>query len=716
MNGTAARFLRLSVSLSGLVVLGWVLTGEAARPANRGIPLPTDWSHSHVIFSRPSTEEQMRTVAEDPRYWQQLHRQADSRALSPEVSDLPAGKTNGRAANGGLWSENLGNNAAPGPGNYPAKFAFNSTVANCASAATPDYVVYSTGLLGSGTQASVVAYDNLYQGCGAPVPKTYWAYNTGGLILTSPFTSLDGTQVAFAQTSGSPSGQAGLLLLKWKASATETVTTPGVPTLVSNALYPTCVAPCMTEVFLKDGSNIAVDDRTSSPFYDYTNDIAWVGGGNGWLHKITGVFKGTAAAPPKEVHGGGFPAQMSPPSTNTLSDPVYDRVTKNVFVADAGGFFYRVASATGAVTKSAQLDFGAGFPQSPVLDQTNGRLFVFSSSDGTTASTCAPAACSAIFLLGTSFAAGTAGTKVTVGKSVVTGSLPNPNPLYIGGFDSTYFGSVGGTGNLYVCGNTGSVPTLYRVPITPGSFGPALAVAQLARAATTPSCSPVTEFSNRSTSVGAAEHVYFSVQGHGLACANKGCIMNFVDMPWQASTHYNVGQQILILRAADNTVYLNVAVVSGTSGATIPVWPAAPGTKKVDSGVTWLNQGTINFTPLAGWATGNHGAQARILDSNGNVEIIIVAGASGATAPVWNTTVGGTTIDNKVTWINAGPWSNAAMTVTSGTGGIIVDNSVNSGTLAGASQVYFFTLGNQLCTTSGTTGGCAMQASQSTLQ
>ena len=713
MNGTAARFLRLSVSLSGLVALGWVITGEAAKPADHGIPLPTDWSHSHVIFSRPATEEQMRLVGEDPRYWQQLHRQAQSLVLSPEASSLSSVQASGRAASNGLWSEDLGNNAAPGAGNYPAKFAFNSTVANCAGAAKPDYVVYSTGLLGAGAQASVVAYDNLYTGCGGTVPQTFWAYNTGGLILTSPVISLDGTQVAFAQTSGSPAGQAGLVLLKWKASATETVFAPGVPTVVSNALYPACVAPCMTEVFLH-GGGVAVDDRTSSPFYDYTNDIAWVGGANGWLHKITGVFKGTALAPPKEVNTGGFPARMSPPSTNTLSDPVYDPFSKNVFVADAGGFFYRVASATGAVIKSAQLDFGAGFPQSPVLDITNGRLYVFSSSDGT-ANCTAGVACSAIFLLGTSFGAGATGSKVTVGDSKLFGALPNPNPLYIGGFDSTYFGSVSGTGNLYVCGNTGSIPTLYRVPITAGSFGSALAIAPLTPAGRNPSCSPATDFSNPSTSVGRAEHVYFSVQNFSRACANKGCVMNFVDMPWQASTHYNVGQQILVL-SPPSTLFLNVAVVSGTSGASIPVWPAAPGAKKVDSGVTWLNQGTISFNPLPGWTTGNHGAQARILDTNGNVEIIIVAGASGAIAPTWNTTVGGNTTDGAVTWINAGPWSNAGLSVTSGTGGIIIDNSVSSGTLAGASQVYFFTLGNQLCSTSGGTGGCAMQASQSALK
>lgn len=380
MNGTATRFLRLGVSLSGLVVLGWVLTGQAAKPARHGIPLPTDWSHSHVIFSRPASAEQLASVSEDPRYWQQLHRREQSLVLSPEASDLTSVRfqAGSSAASDGLWSEDLGNLASAGAENYPAKFSFSSTTANCGSATTPDYVVYSTGKLGSGTQASVVAFDNLYTGCGGTVPTVYWAYNTGGQILTSPVPSLDGTQVAFAQTSGSPTGVAGLLLLKWKASASETVGSPGVPTSVTNAQYPTCVAPCMTEVFLHDGNGVATDDRTSSPFYDYTNDIAWVGGGNGWLHKLTGVFKGT----PTEVHGGGFPVQVQPNNPNTLSDPVYDHTSKNVFVGDEGGYLHRVASATGATTISGQLDWGAGLVESPILDQTNGLVYVFASSDG----------------------------------------------------------------------------------------------------------------------------------------------------------------------------------------------------------------------------------------------------------------------------------------------------------------------------------------------
>jgi hypothetical protein len=53
--------------------------------------------------------------------------------------------------------------------------------------------------------------------------------------------------------------------------------------------------------------------------------------------------------------------------------------------------------------------------------------------------------------------------------------------------------------------------------------------------------------------------------------------------------------------------------------------------------------------------------------------------------------------------------------VTGGTSGFSFDNTVGAGTLAGASQVYFTPLLNQVCTTSGGTGGCAIQAAQSNL-
>ena len=684
------------------MALGWILTGHAAKALKRDIPVPTDWSHNHVIFTQPASNEQARLIGEDPRYWQEVYRQGQSQVLSPEVSAL----IRESSAAGGDWSQNLGATAAPGAGNYPAKFSFSSSIANCGSATTPDYVVYTTGVIGSGTQASVVAFDNLYSGCGGTVPSVFWAYNTGGVILTSPVISRDGSQVAFAQTTGSPTGQASLVILKWKASLTQAVGSPGVPTVVSNALYRTCVAPCMTQVRLHDGNGVAVDDRTSSPYYDYTNDIAWVGGANGWLHKLTGVFLGA----PAEVTTGGFPVQVN--NGNTLFNPVFDHVSNNVLVGDAGGFLHRV-SAGGATTTSAQLDFGAGLVESPILDQTNGFVYVFASSDGTITANCANVACAAVYKLTPTFASGSAGIKVQVGTSRASGNIPNP--LFIGGFDRNYYNSVGGTGNLYVCGATGTNPVLFRIPITTGTFGAALAIGTLTSGAARPACSPVTDFLNPFAAGGAAEHLYFSVQNRGLptVCAGAGCMMNFVNTPWRASTQFNVGQQILVVQGA--TALINTAIVAGKTGASAPVWPANPAVKTIDGAVTWLSQGSTTFAALAAWQP-NHtfGNLARIFDGT-NVEVLPSSGRSSGTVPVWNTTVGGSTTDGTATWLNAGPLPNAGLRAATGTGGIIIDNTVNSGTLVGASQVYFFTLGSQVCGTSGT-GRCAIQASQSNLQ
>ncbi len=60
-----------------------------------------------------------------------------------------------------------------------------------------------------------------------------------------------------------------------------------------------------------------------------------------------------------------------------------------------------------------------------------------------------------------------------------------------------------------------------------------------------------------------------------------------------------------------------------------------------------------------------------------------------------------------------GPIATYGLKAAGGTSGIIIDNTV-SGSVAG-SQVYFGTLSNQACGTSGT-GGCAVQASQAKLQ
>jgi hypothetical protein len=52
-----------------------------------------------------------------------------------------------------------------------------------------------------------------------------------------------------------------------------------------------------------------------------------------------------------------------------------------------------------------------------------------------------------------------------------------------------------------------------------------------------------------------------------------------------------------------------------------------------------------------------------ILDPAGNIQEATTAGTSGATAPVWNETPGGTTTDNTVVWTNEGPLLTTTLTV-----------------------------------------------------
>jgi hypothetical protein len=131
----------------------------------------------------------------------------------------------------------MGSGTSVGNHAYPAKFSF-SPIANpsCAN----DYVGYITRLAGSSTQASILAFNNLYpgasQGCGTSgVPTVDWAYNTGGTIVTSPVLSIDGSQLAFVHTPFTRTDASSLVLLKWAASpATHSASgtlTEGSPTI-----------------------------------------------------------------------------------------------------------------------------------------------------------------------------------------------------------------------------------------------------------------------------------------------------------------------------------------------------------------------------------------------------------------------------------------------------------------------------------------------------
>jgi hypothetical protein len=367
------------------------------------------------------------------------------------------------------------------------------------------------------------------------------------------------------------------------------------------------------------------------------------------------------------------------------------------------------------VTKSGQVDHATGVVAGPVVDSTAEKIYVFSSSDGST--TCAGAPCSAVFQFTPTFGSGTTGAEQPVGASV---AFPGtPSPMYEGGFDSTYEASGTATGNFYVCGNTGGAPTLYQIPIATGIMQTPIAGPVLTSATT--GCSPVTDISNPNAAAGISEWIFASTQasgsGNNCAVGTGGCVMNFNVQPWLPAHAYAVGDIVL-----DSDLNVQVCRTLGTSRTAVqghPAWNGAIDGSTTDNTVRWTNQGPHLASHPVWQAAHNYTVGQEILDSNGNVQWVHTAGKSRTAAqghPAWNLNIAGTTGDNTVSWRMVGLPATFSVAAAGGTGGIIIDNNVGSGTLAGASQVYFSTLSNQTCTTSGGTGGCAVQASQSALQ
>src|SRR5882762_3909161 len=734
--------VRLAQGLLGAALVIGLVVVSGTNAENEPIHTTTDWSHRHLIFSTPETLFERIQFSSNHRYVQQWVRRYAEKEDDREAWRWRRAEPESMK---GDWSMNMGAGARVGQGMYPAKFSFDASTANCGNVvapAQPDFVVYNTsrpgsnvlvaatafgtfsaaagaapgstivftnptlgtvlsmspgpsnantgpntgtyvvpapfvvgaggsvnteatnlsvainlagngshvGITSPGTaggrvnftattaglagnnitiansaapasrftpanitfaggangQASVVAFDNLYSGCAPPAlatPTVYWAYNTGGTVVTSTTLSYDGSQVGFVQTQG---GVGTLTLIKWKASATDNYNNPTDLTAANNVInanYRACTAPCMTTISF-DANGHPRTDTNSAVFYDFPSDTMFVGGNGGTLRKFTGVFLGTPAencAAGCGVVQPGWPVFLG--VANITTSPVYDHATGQIFVGDSGGFLYSVtnpvAPALPVVVASARLGFSLGIVDSPIVDSVAGKVYVFVSND---AGGVVTANNSRVFQFAANFAGATSGASVTVGDS--SGVVR----AFAGDFDNAYYTSGSRpTGILYVCGSvsgTGTyIPTLWQIPITAGAMaatatqGPALATTNGT------SCGPVVEFYN--STAPAKDWIFTSVVASAVTVAPitcpavAGCIMSF----------------------------------DVTSGAAI----------------------------------------------------------SAATATTGHTRASG------------------------GASGVVVDNTVGAGTLAGASQVYFTPLGNQACTTSGGNGGCAIQASQSSL-
>jgi hypothetical protein len=566
----------VGITLLTVFAVSVPMQGQTGTAVKVGKGMPEDWTHHHLIFSNPGTEQnaiqngrhdEWQRIVNDPRYvMQQMRRNASTGSpiaagpvslKSPFVtadSNPIIQAPNFRDSRGPVrspgthiepvdtgkihsdWSMELAPFGKVGADQFPAKYSFDTTAAgNCAGAATPDYVVYNTGQAGSNTgdlQANIIAYDNIYSGCTGTVPTVYWSYYTGtGTSSTSPVLSLDGTKVAFIE-SGNPTGSSTLQILKWAPGQGTDISSPVAPTNLytnttagagGNTPWSTCPAnqSCLISVAFQAQPNT---DTASAPYYDYGSDTLWVGDSGGYVHEFTGVFLGT----PAEVTTN-WPALISTidiGECGPITSPVYDSVHATIFVADFCGDLDQITTA-GVVTSSGEIGFGdPDMDEGPLVDPAAGEVYAFVVADATTTS-------NGVFQFPYNFASGSTGTEATVG----TGSL-SANPLYAGTFDNEYFTSTNSaspSGNLWVCANTAGNPELFAIPITNNVMGTAVNAATVSGAAAT--CSPVTEFCTNGgaacTATAGTDYLFVSPQtepatGEVTGCTpSEGCVITY---------------------------------------------------------------------------------------------------------------------------------------------------------------------------------------------
>ena len=406
------------LALCGLCVLGLFgcsssgqllttdLTGQQAAaqppatPTEHSNGIVMDWSTSHTLYPRVGEINALVAVQHDPRAilsWQAAEREDFHRVSGPRHF-LPAQTDVNRD-----WSINLGTGGVA-PTMYPAKFTFDVNAAptcTAVSPAIPDYAVFPVNVAGSPTQPNIVAFDNLYSGttpsngiCNRAVPPpgdsgiaatTFWSYNitaAGGKVATSPTLSLDGTKVAFVE---SGSGVAHFHVLAWKAGDGVDITTPSA----QNVLKPVSItsgfaalAPVAASGTVTDLALGSADNTLSSPFVDYTNDVAYIGNDSGVLFRVINVFCTTSACT-----SGGTPAPSLDPTWGTagaltvggtcvgkLTGAVIDGGTGHILVGCADGNIYGFDSTGASLGTAVTVGNGAatgGVVDPPMIDAVN---------------------------------------------------------------------------------------------------------------------------------------------------------------------------------------------------------------------------------------------------------------------------------------------------------------------------------------------------------
>jgi hypothetical protein len=453
--------------------------------------------------------------------------------------------------------------------------------------------------------------------CNHNGPTVAWAYinaacpatMSNDAISSSPVISLDGTKVAWVTaganvqilTIGSGGGTEAALAPVCIGSAMSGGDGASLQQVqLTNAHSPNGTKASLSEIFVdynSDSAYIGDDDgylHKISPFFTATGAIqevstpSWVashaystgtlivdsngfieqcttagtsnmGGHPGWATTVGATTMDGTVIWTNEGSGGGWPVYVTGTSAhqdnNMLSAPVFDFVSKNVFIGDQNGSLYYVldpgtSTAVGSCANSATLypclgksgtsGITANGNQMDCVTATpNPTCMVMSNHEGFTDPVVVDSANQLVIaqfsdaddMTLKNAAVEQTNTSLSVFNS--TTLAPKGNLSYhSGAFDNNYYSNPT-TGFFYVCGpdSTGSVTDLYRVGFTSTSGTIALGAVngtplQITTAGNTGNCSALTEIFNTSTST---DWLFLSVDNHGVtaACANQSCVMSF---------------------------------------------------------------------------------------------------------------------------------------------------------------------------------------------